>query len=205
MALKVNVKISEVNNLTEARYCAGMGVQLIGFPLGQDHPRYLSLSKAAEITGWIAGMDIVAELNTPFNIQEIQDCLHPHYIQLEYGKFGLHEIIDCTLPVILKIKVTKQELLRLEATIAPFKNKIKAILLESDDMEDAWEVADALKLFSHQYPLLLGFGIHKENIEQIINTIKPWGISIKGQQELKTGLNNFEGIAEILEILEIEE
>ena len=31
--LKTIVKVSEVNNLSDARYCAGMGVEYIGFSM----------------------------------------------------------------------------------------------------------------------------------------------------------------------------
>ena len=40
MALKTFVKISGVNNLSDARYCAGMGVNQLGFNIEDKHPNY---------------------------------------------------------------------------------------------------------------------------------------------------------------------
>lgn len=37
MALKTFVKISGVNNLSDARYCAGMGVNQLGFNIEDKH------------------------------------------------------------------------------------------------------------------------------------------------------------------------
>ena len=41
MGLKTLVKVSEVNNLSDARYCAGMGVEMIGFSLDENHPKFI--------------------------------------------------------------------------------------------------------------------------------------------------------------------
>jgi phosphoribosylanthranilate isomerase len=38
MALKCFVKVGNVTNLSDARYCAGMGVDLLGFPVDAAQP-----------------------------------------------------------------------------------------------------------------------------------------------------------------------
>ena len=42
--LKTQVKVSSITNLSDARYCAGMGVDLLGFPIQE-----ISLEKFTEI------------------------------------------------------------------------------------------------------------------------------------------------------------
>ena len=61
MALKTLVKISNVTNLSDARYCAGMGVDMLGFSMDADSPDYIEPKKFAEIRGWVAGVQIVGE------------------------------------------------------------------------------------------------------------------------------------------------
>ncbi|MFM1835376.1 MAG: hypothetical protein RJA04_63, partial [Bacteroidota bacterium] len=48
--LKTLVKVSAITNLSDARYCAGMGVDLLGFPLGK-----ISIDQFTEIRNWLAG------------------------------------------------------------------------------------------------------------------------------------------------------
>jgi phosphoribosylanthranilate isomerase len=52
MALKTLVKASEVNNLSDARYCAGMGVEMLGFCLDENHPKFIELARLREISVW---------------------------------------------------------------------------------------------------------------------------------------------------------
>jgi phosphoribosylanthranilate isomerase len=61
MALKTKVKINRITNLTDARYCSGMYVDVLGFSLEKGAPHYLSPSQFQEITGWISGTDYAAE------------------------------------------------------------------------------------------------------------------------------------------------
>jgi phosphoribosylanthranilate isomerase len=58
MSLVTKVKAANITNLSDARYCAGMGVEWIGFP-SQD----VSPAMFAEITGWLSGPQWVIELN----------------------------------------------------------------------------------------------------------------------------------------------
>ena len=61
MALKTKVKINRITNLTDARYCSGMYVDILGFSLEEGAPNYISPIQFQEITGWIAGIDFAAE------------------------------------------------------------------------------------------------------------------------------------------------
>ena len=53
--LKTKVKVSSIENLSDARYCAGMGVEWLGFPLA------MPVEKLEEIRNWLAGVQIVGE------------------------------------------------------------------------------------------------------------------------------------------------
>ncbi len=56
------VKVGNVTNLSEARYCAGMGVDFLSFPISQIDPKMYQ-----EITAWVTGpkFGIEAELEGP--------------------------------------------------------------------------------------------------------------------------------------------
>jgi len=57
--LITKVKVGQVTNLSEARYCAGMGVDFLGFPISSIDPKTYQ-----EITGWVAGPRFGVEVGT---------------------------------------------------------------------------------------------------------------------------------------------
>ncbi len=61
MALKTLVYLRDINNLSDARYAAGMGVELTGFRLDPQDESSLTPEMFREITGWIAGVKTVGE------------------------------------------------------------------------------------------------------------------------------------------------
>ena len=86
MALKTLVKISEVNNLSDARYCAGMRVAFLGFSLDKTNSRFISPSKFKEITKWVSGVAFVGEVAPP-DLPKVDQLLASYtldYLQLPY-------------------------------------------------------------------------------------------------------------------------
>ena len=59
--LKTFVKVGEINNLSDARYCAGMGVQLLGFVMSNPNRKSLSKEEYTAITQWLEGPKFVGE------------------------------------------------------------------------------------------------------------------------------------------------
>ena len=59
--LKAKIKISQVNNLTDARYFSAWGVDYLGFDINSDSPHFISPPKVKEISDWIEGPTILLE------------------------------------------------------------------------------------------------------------------------------------------------
>lgn len=57
--LRCQVYVAPCTNLSEARYCAGMGVQYIGIIIDDTQPNYLSPEKFLEIKGWLVGVSFI--------------------------------------------------------------------------------------------------------------------------------------------------
>jgi phosphoribosylanthranilate isomerase len=57
------LKFGAVTNLTDARYAAAVYAEWIGFCLNPEHPRYISPLKVKEITDWLSGPEMVAEID----------------------------------------------------------------------------------------------------------------------------------------------
>ena len=62
MSLKTKVKVGNITNLSDARYCAGMGVDMLGFAIGKADGQGVGATKFKEITDWIAGPEFILEL-----------------------------------------------------------------------------------------------------------------------------------------------
>ena len=106
MALKTFVKISNVTNLSDARYCAGMGVDLIGFSIDPDSDFYVSPEKAVEIAEWLAGVEFVAEFyGTDVNNLKSRIADYP-ISYVEYSRPELtYEILALGYSTIFKVSV----------------------------------------------------------------------------------------------------
>jgi hypothetical protein len=68
MAYPTSILIRGINNLSDARYCAGMGADKLSFVLDPSLPGYLEPAVVKELAGWIAGVELMGEfgeLSTP--------------------------------------------------------------------------------------------------------------------------------------------
>ena len=85
MPLKTVVKVGNISNLSDARYCSGMGVDMLGFQVLDGHPQYMPAGLFQEIRGWIAGPKIVAEIYGIRSAEEIafvMENYRPDYFEL---------------------------------------------------------------------------------------------------------------------------
>ena len=82
MSLKTEVKVGHISNLSDARYCAGMGVQYLGFSMDSNSEHYVDQDTLKTIKEWIVGPKIVGEFSnldiTSYdysNLDEDLDCI----------------------------------------------------------------------------------------------------------------------------------
>jgi len=180
--LKTTVKVGEISNLSDARYCAGMGVEMLGFLLDTDEA--ISVTDIREITDWIEGCTYVAEFKSssleeieqkiqdfPFDYIQIQDkSILPHL-----QKKGMKVILEC------EVKDIEEEI------------DVAYVLIKGTLSDD----------FSIKYPVLLGGDINKEQLEHIVDA--GVGINLLGSKEIRPGYKDFDELADILEGLELDE
>ena len=63
MTTKKFIKIRGVNNLSDARYCSGMMVNVIGFNLDTNQKDSVNIDSFKAITKWIQGPQIAGEFD----------------------------------------------------------------------------------------------------------------------------------------------
>ncbi|MFC2123740.1 N-(5'-phosphoribosyl)anthranilate isomerase [Bacteroidota bacterium] len=204
MSLRTFVKIGSVNNLSDARYCAGMAVDLIGFNIDPDIDNYLTPDSFREITEWISGIEFVGEFEMD-NTRKILDVVKNYqidYIQVCHLQL-LDELSLCGLPVILKIdlgKYTDQTQFKEDLNFARSMVSFFVIEGHSDTIK-----TEALYLLSTDFPFLIGTGISSRNVNELIDNFPINGISLKGGDEIKPGYKDYDELSDILEAIEVED
>jgi phosphoribosylanthranilate isomerase len=206
MGLKTVVKVSEINNLSDARYCAGMGVEMLGFSLDENHPKFIELAKLREIALWISGVKVVGEF-TGENVENINYLAHElklDYVQLNHP-IKSELVVQIKKPIIQKLNLDEYNLQETENFLNQYKNYVQYFLLENNQNNSLDKLTSSLKSWCSNYPIILGIGIKNENLNFILNDIKPVGIELRGGNEIKPGLKSFDELSSILELLEVED
>jgi phosphoribosylanthranilate isomerase len=198
--LKTTIKVSNINNLSDARYCAGMGVEMLGFSMDE-----LDFDKFKEMRGWLAGVQIVGETNSKdiSTIIDLVEKYQPDYLEVSDWE-NVIEIQRIGKPIILKIDFSTANLPSLfQAT----KANVEYFILENSDefgvVDDA--TLSQLDAWSFQFPILLGFGIKESNANDLLEQTQLTGFALKGGNEIRPGITDNEELMNILEILETDD
>ncbi len=184
MPLKTVVKVGSITNLSDARYCAGMGVDMLGFRVREGQESYIPPKKFQEIRGWVAGPLVVAEvygIKHQDELSEILEHYKPDYVEMGLSEFSLFTSLP--LPVILFIE---------EHEVLPEMHLEPAYLLSAVEPKAVYA-----------YPLLLALQ-SEHDLDIALNSPQITGIALKGSHELRPGLKDYTVLAEILERLEVD-
>ncbi|MEQ6118432.1 phosphoribosylanthranilate isomerase [Reichenbachiella sp. MALMAid0571] len=202
MTLKTFVKVGNITNLSDARYCAGMGVDLLGFPLDEKSTEYIDTESYKEIVGWISGPQFVGEFesNDASVIMSLQQELKFEYI--EVNNVELANALSLTSNVIYKIDLESfQSEGSLKNHFTLINDSIKYILLESETKVSS-AAQKAIDELASIYPVLKAYELNASTILSDIATVNIKGIALKGSKEVKPGFKDYDELADILEALE---
>ncbi len=211
MALKTLVKISNVTNLSDARYCAGMGVDMLGFSMDADSPDYVEPEKFREIKSWVAGVQIVGETTAtdPELIEQLLDTYQPDVLQIDEGALlpyltTLDKVPD-ELRFILRVDLSQVTLDQLDTLFQTGVTGADYILLESNGpLHLDADLKIALKRPASRHPILLGTGISVTNVHDLLTELPVRGIALSGSTEERPGSKEFGELMDILEAIEVE-
>ena len=203
MALNTFVYLRDVNNLSDARYAAGMGVDLIGFKLDPNDKKSLKSEEFREISEWIAGVQIVGEFGNA-NAEEVK-LLLPEFpvsyiLVTDESQIHSFSLLGQQLILVLDPDLNADY----NSTFNNCVDLVDLFLLESSRDSFAGSDKEFLKKYADKYPLLIGYGINKDNSMEIVEDYQLKGIALKGGPEVRPGYKDFDELAEILESLEID-
>jgi phosphoribosylanthranilate isomerase len=207
MALQTLVLVSNITNLSDARYCAGMGVDLLGFTLDPQDSSYVEPAAFKAITDWLAGVQTVGVLSHA-DAGEAENLLQTYpldYLMAETSA-DWKALRAAGVPLLCQVSVDDN------FTYEWFEYHFKAIQPEVSyfvlvSQQDTLSPATlrVIEAIAKDYSVILGFGIHVQNAHEIIHTLPLKGIALKGSHEIRPGFKDFDDLADILELLEVEE
>lgn len=200
MNLKTKVAVTGVTNLHDARYCAGTGVDWVGFPIDPSLGQAVSKEDFAEITGWVTGPLFLGEVGKgeAINLADFQvDGFitdNPAILQ----QFG------SDVPIAWRINLATDSAEEVETALKAYEDLANWFLLESSEAPNALN-GEWLQSLCLKYPIVLACDFTPESANTTIDDWKPLGIGLKAGKELKVGLNDFDGLADVLEAIELED
>jgi len=184
MPLKTLVKIGGVTNLSDARYCAGMGVDMLGIRVIQGQASYLAPQQFQEIRGWISGPLIVAELYGITQREDLSSILENYKPDmLEMGLAELEIMSTLPLPYILNLGEN---------------DNVDHLTIQPDFI-----LCRTLTNNLGSVPLILAVESQAQVNDALTNP-RVKGVAMNGSPEVRPGLKDYNILAEILEQLEVD-
>lgn len=190
MPLKTTVKVSHISNLSDARYCSGMGVDMLGFQVIPGSEHYMPPERFQEIRGWISGPSIIAEIYGLSSASEITSALEtyaPDYLELSFAEFTAFRN-NLPLPCIVRVSAD-------EIGLTKGDEKIAYLLVDTE--------IQCTDVQGVNLPVLARIGsleqLNKKMSEQCFE-----GFEVEGPHELRPGVTNYDQLGNILEALEEE-
>jgi len=207
MALRTTVKVGEITNLSDARYCAGMGVDIIGFCFESESEKYIDPTTFTALSEWLSGVKYSAEFSSypPSEIERTLQGYDPVQQLQVLAPYDAVSLKKLGIPVAIQIEAGNFDSLgSLVDDMQLHQSDAEYFILDNKHETNQLTLDDALHL-AEQFPVLLGFGITPQNILSIVENSAVQGISMKGSHEIKPGYKDFDALAEILEVLEVDE
>ncbi len=194
--LKTKVILSGVTNLSDARYAAGMGVDYIGFTVNPDAKGYVTPEEVKSITKWLSGVSIIGDLGacSESNLNDYEIDL------IQFSDLNLVDHFDKS---ILSLTVDKKNIGMVSQVLGGVSSQVSFFIL-AVARENIHDLKSELARYCSKYPIYISTEMDSAYLSLVVDKINPQGIVLFGNDEVKPGLSSYDGIADVLEKLEVE-
>ncbi|WP_345114636.1 hypothetical protein [Hymenobacter algoricola] len=208
MSLITPVLVRGINNLSDARYCAGMGAEYLTFRLDPALPGHLQPAAVQELSGWVAGVQLVGEFDTlPVEqINELAQACRLDYVLL-HRRRPAEELARLVVPALKLVKWIPDMLEQdVEKRFRDQHAHVAGFVLATPPPEPLTTMQRAqLTSQARTYKIWLGTGFAPpHSMRQLVDELTPAGLVLEGGEEIKTGLRDFTELEAIFEQLEEE-
>lgn len=204
MSFLTNIKLGNITNLSDARYAAAADATYIGFCFDPENENYITPLKAKDIIDWVTGSSVVAEFGnqTLEEIRDISELLDIDVIEVN-NQLLPDDLLGLGKAIIKKIDVNRFNAEQLQTEIAAYQKVADAFHLYASGVTASFDTDQLITLCSNE-KIIWGLEINLENILDIINTYKPFAISVSGGQEERVGIKDFDELNDLLEKITID-
>ncbi|MCB2409968.1 hypothetical protein [Hymenobacter lucidus] len=208
MPLITSVLVRGINNLSDARYCAGMGADYLTFRLDPALPNHVEPALVQELSGWVAGVQLIGEFDTLSapEINALASSCGLHYVLLHRRRTP-EELAQLSVPALKLIKWIPDMLTEdVEKRFRDQQAHLAGFVLATPPSDTLTAMQRAqLTQQARTYKLWLGTGFAPPaSLRQFVEEIQPNGIVLEGGEEIKTGLRDFTELEAAFEQLEDE-
>jgi len=199
MSLKYFVKVGNVNNLSDARYCSAMGVNQLGFKLSDFGNNDSTIDNIKEIIRWINGVDIVAEFDNN-DVEFINSIIKMElfdFIQLNH-KIHINDINIDPKKIIISINHNDEfNEFFIDDFIKEF-SEISYLIIENVELF----TSSQLYKFSNNFKILINPTLSFIKNEDLISKYSLLGFNLFGSEEIKAGFKDYNSISDILDLIQ---
>jgi phosphoribosylanthranilate isomerase len=190
--LTKSIYVSGVNNLSDARYCSGMGVDYIGVSVDEENSSYLSVEKFNEINGWVVGVNWIVESEASDFSELLDKCI----------KYDIKRICVSNAQ-------TAQDFIENGYEVIIKTDELPTELTDSPEIL-GYEVAFTEELLSGFEGSLLSVNssiylsgvISLESLGRINCVESIYGVVLTGGDELRPGFKNMDALIDAIEVFE---
>ena len=195
MSLITKVKAGSISSLSDARYFAGMGVDWIGFNVNPKSEMFVSPELYKSIAGWVTGPKKIIEIpaDVDLDVEQLLTDYQPDGVQVHYRDLRWR---NAGIPIFASARVDE---LDLTGASNPF-GRCEYLVLDLLG-NDPLHSINLLQTISKSCPILLSVEPQQNVIRRIIDELPIAGVALKGSNEIKTGLKEYD-YSELLEQLE---
>jgi phosphoribosylanthranilate isomerase len=189
------IYVQRITNLSDARYCAGMGVNLLGFVVNPVDVDYVSPKLYQDMIGWISGPGRVAEWtgHSTMDADEIISNYKPDFLHVDWIHIGKNKLPD--LPLL--VEVAFRDLSLCLNHLQEQRIEIAYLVVTDIAREERYSSVP-----SSGYPVLLSIPEGLDSIAGILSMTGVQGLMLQGSRELAPGLKDYDHLSRILEALE---
>ncbi|MFN4972127.1 MAG: phosphoribosylanthranilate isomerase [Bacteroidota bacterium] len=202
MALFTRLKLSGINNLSDARFAAAAGFEYIGFCFNPESAHYLAPVKAKEIIDWTTGCAISGEFGHQ-PVQEIADIstlLNLDVVELNNSLLP-DELQQIDKAIIKHIDTAHFNTESLLAELNAYAAVADGFLVytSSNLLPDE----SVLKHVCSNYKIIWGFDVNAADIKHIVQHYQPYAINLQGGDEERPGVKDFDTLNDILDAVQL--
>ena len=203
----LSIKAQRVQNLSDARYFAAMGVEWMSFLLDPGHPEALSPQVMQAIRAWLSGPRIVGEFGLGQSLEEIEAaCTHLDLAGVQLSPFAPLAILQAlegkgilrfqelvletwaNLPQALALAQTRQA--HCEYFVLNGRaNNLKLQQMDASSLALLAQLGQLKPLF-----LALSWGEVNEDLTLLQSLAQVQGICLQGGEEERPGYKSFEAL-----------